>query len=182
MTHGLAAETLLLTLTSHATRACVAAIVFGSALACPANAGATYLEALAACRAAAAKAQDPTDYPCDWKKIVAGAPGSFLSGKFSFREKGMSGEMTILETGDEPALIGISTVAKSSNSPTCSVALNAARNDKDELVATLDDAEPCEVRIVSVPGPGIVKVTTNAGCSTYCGMGAAFDGKWQLQK
>ena len=94
----------------------------------------------------------------------------------------MSGEMTILETGDGPALIGISSVTKSSNSPTCSVALNAARNDKDELVATLDDAEPCEVRIVSVPGPNIVKVTANAGCSAYCGMGAAFDGKWQLQK
>ena len=145
------------------------------------NAGDSYLDAMAACQEAAASAENPTDYRCDWKKVIDGASGSALTGKFSFREKGMSGEMTILEPGDGPAVIGISTVTDNENTPTCSSGFGASRNDKDELVATMDDPASCEVRIVSVPGPSIVKVTATEGCSTFCGMGAAFTGEWQLQ-
>jgi hypothetical protein len=146
-----------------------------------ADAGDPYLDAMAACQEAAGKAEDPTDYKCDWKKVVDGAPGSALTGKFKFREKGMAGDMTILEPGDGPADIGISTVTSNNNAPTCSAALGASRNDNDELVATMDDPADCEVRIVSVPGPNIVKVTATDGCSSFCGMGAAFAGEWQLQ-
>jgi hypothetical protein len=146
-----------------------------------ATAGDPYLDAMAACQEAATSAEDPTDYKCDWKKVVAGAPGSALTGRFSFREEGMSGEMTILEPGDGPADVGITTVTESDNTPTCSAGFGASRNDNDELVATMDDPENCEVRIVSVPGPNIVKVTATEGCSAFCGMGAAFAGKWQLK-
>jgi hypothetical protein len=141
----------------------------------------TYLGAMAACQEAAISAEHPTGYKCDWKKVVAGAPGSALTGRFSFREKGMSGEMTILEPGDGPAQVGITTVTESDKAPTCSAGFGASRNDNDELVATMDDPEKCEVRIVSVPGPNIVKVTATEGCSAFCGMGAAFSGTWQLE-
>ena len=146
-----------------------------------ANAGDTYLDAMAACQEAAASAEDLTDYKCDWKKVVEGAPGSALTGRYKFREEGMSGEMTILEPGDGPADIGISTVTESPNAPTCSAGFGASRNDNDELAATMDDPESCEVRIVSVPGPSIVKVTVTEACNSFCGMGAAFEGEWQLQ-
>lgn len=147
----------------------------------PAIAGDAYQDALAACQDAAANVDDPTGYACDWKKVVEGAPGSALTGKYTFREQGMSGEMTILEPGDGPADIGITTVTESDNTPTCSAKLGASRNDNDELSATMDDPAECEVRIVSVPGPNIVKVTATEACSYFCGMGAAFAGEWQLQ-
>ncbi len=159
----------------------VAAIVLTPNFGTPALAGDPYLDAMAACQEAAAKAEDPTDYKCNWKKVVAGAPGSSLTGQYKFREKGMSGEMTILDAGDGPAGIGISTVTNSSNAPTCSAGFGASRNDEDELVATMDEAGDCEIRIKSVPGPNIVKVTASEACSSYCGMGGAFDGSWQLQ-
>jgi hypothetical protein len=159
----------------------VAAIVLTFSFDGLARAGDPYLDAMAACQEAAANAEDPTDYKCDWKKVVDGAPGSALTGKYKFREKGISGEMTILEPGDGPADIGISTVTESPNTPTCSAAFGASRNDNDELVATMDDPADCEVRIVSVPGPSIVKVTASESCSEFCGMGAAFAGEWQLQ-
>jgi len=139
------------------------------------------LNALEACQAAAEKAKEPTDFACDWNKAIALAPGFSLTGKYKFVEKGLSGVMTIIETGDGPAQIGITTVAKTPNSPTCSVGLGASRDDKDRLTATMDDPKNCIVRVVSVPGPNIVKVTATEACSTFCGMGAAFDGKWQLQ-
>ena len=153
--------------------------VFGSSV--TVNAGDAYLDAMAACQEAAANASDPTDYKCDWKKVVAGAPGSALTGKYKFREKGMSGEMTILEPGDGPADIGISTVTESQNAPTCAASFGASRNDNDVLSATMDDPETCEVQVLSVPGPNIVKVTVTDACSSFCGMGAAFAGEWQLQ-
>lgn len=138
--------------------------------------------ALAACEAAAEKANEPTNFACDWKKAIALAPGFSLTGKYTIVEKGHSGVMTIIETGDGPAQIGITTVAKTPNSPTCSVGLGASRDDKDRLTATMDDPKNCIVRVVSVPGPNIVKVTATEACSTFCGLGAAFDGKWQLQE
>ncbi len=155
----------------------VLACCFGGA----ANAGDPYLDAMAACQEAAASAEDPTDYKCDWKKVVEGAPGSALTGRYKFREKGMSGEMTVLEPGDGPADIGIMTVTESPNAPTCSASFGASRNDNDELAATMDDPADCEVLIVSVPGPSIVKVTASESCNSFCGMGASFDGEWQLQ-
>jgi hypothetical protein len=147
----------------------------------PANAGDPYLDEIAACQEAAENAQDPTDFKCNWKKLVDGAPGGALTGKFSFREEGMTGVMTILEPGDGPASIGITTVTESENAPTCTAGFGASRNDNDELVATMDDPASCEVRIVSVPGPNIVKVTVTEACSAFCGMGAAFAGEWQLE-
>jgi hypothetical protein len=157
------------------------AIVFAFSFVGTAVAGDPYLDAMAACQEAAASAEDPTDYKCDWKKVVEGAPGSALTGRYKFREKGMSGELTILEPGDGPADIGISTVAESSNSPTCSASFGASRNDNDELAATMDDPADCVISIVSVPGPSIVKVKASEGCNSFCGMGAAFAGEWQLQ-
>lgn len=140
-----------------------------------------YAAAMAACQKAAANASDPTDYKCDWRAVVAGAPGSALTGKYTFREAGSSGEMTILEPGDGPADIGIMTAAKSRNAPTCTAGLGASRDDKDALVATMDDPKSCKVRIVSVPGPNMVKVTATEACSSFCGLGATFSGLWQLQ-
>jgi hypothetical protein len=139
------------------------------------------LTAMAACQAAAEQATDPTDFACNWKKAIAESPGFSLTGKFKMIEKNMSGEMTILETGLEPAQIGIATVAKTPNSPTCSAGLGASRDDKDQLTATMDEPKGCVVRIVSVPGPNIVKVTATKACDEFCGMGASFEGRWQLQ-
>lgn len=139
------------------------------------------LTAMAACQAAAEQATDPTDFACNWKKAIAEAPGFSLTGKYKMVEKNMSGEMTILETGLEPAQIGISTVAKTQNNPTCSVGVGASRDDKDQLTATMDEPKGCVVRIVSVPGPNIVKVTATRACHDLCGMGGSFEGKWQLQ-
>lgn len=138
-----------------------------------------YLEALAACRAAAEATDDPTEFDCDWKTVVGGAPGSALTGKFKYKEKGLAGEMTILESSDGPALVGISTVSNDPNAHTCSVTLAATRVD-DQLVAKPEDAEGCEVRIASVKGPNLVSVTATNECSTYCGMRAIFAGTWQL--
>jgi hypothetical protein len=157
------------------------AIVYAFSFAGAAIAGDPYLDAMAACQEAAASAEDPTDYKCDWKKVVDGAPGSALTGQYKFHEKGMSGEMTILEPGDGPADIGISTVTEGPNSPTCTASFGASRNDNDELAATMDDPADCVVSIVSVPGPSIVKVTATEACSAFCGMGAEFSGEWQLQ-
>jgi len=139
------------------------------------------LTAIAACQAAAEKATDPTDFACNWKKAIAESPGFSLTGKYKMVDKDMSGEMTILETGLEPAQIGISTVAKTPNSPTCSAGLGASRDDKERLTATMDEPKGCVVRIVSVPGPNIVKVTATKDCNEFCGTGATFEGKWQLQ-
>ncbi len=138
------------------------------------------LTAMAACQAAAEQATDPTDFACNWKKAIAESPGFSLTGKYKMVEKNMSGVMTILETGLEPAQIGIATVAKTPNTPTCSVGLGASRDDKDQLTATVDDPKGCVVRVVSVPGPNIVKVTATKACNDFCGMGASFEGKWQL--
>ena len=140
------------------------------------------VNALEACQAAAVDAKTPTDFPCDWKKAIAMAPGFSLTGKYKYAEKGASGEMTIVETGLEPAQIGILTVTKSRNNPTCTVGLGASRDDQDRLTATMDEPKGCVVRIVSVPGPNIVKVTATPACNDFCGMGASFEGKWQLEK
>lgn len=167
---------------SHAPRGLIAAaaLVAVSAASHMATAGDPYLDAMAACQEAAAKSEDPTDFECDWKKVVTGAPGSALTGRFKFREPGMSGVMTILEPGFEPAQIGISTVTESENTPTCTAAFGASRNDNDELAATMDDPSGCEVRIVSILGDNLVKVTSTDACRDFCGNGAAFDGEWQL--
>lgn len=141
---------------------------------------ADYREALEACQQASEKAEDPTDFECDWKTVLEGAPGSTLSGKFEYREKGFSGQMTIIDPVGEPGQIGFMTAAENENASTCSGSFGASRNDNDELVATMDEPEGCEVRVVSVPGPAIVKVTASESCSSFCGMGAAFDGTWQL--
>lgn len=146
-----------------------------------------YQNAMAACQAAAtaaveAGADPPTNFKCDWKQVVNGAPGSSLTGKYAMREKGMSGEMTIVEPGDGPALIGISTVTESrNNAPTCSAEFKATRNDKSVLVAKTNEPDGCEVRFFSVPGPNTVKVTATEGCSGSCGLGGSFAGKWQRQ-
>lgn len=171
-------------LACSAWRVALAAPIFIAVLAAAGKAGAgetAYLDAMAACRAAAEDATDPTDFACDWKAVIDGAPGAALTGKYKFREDGMSGEMTILDSGFEPADIGIMTVTESDNAPTCTARFGASRNDNDELAATMDDPAGCDVRIVSVPGPNIVKVTASEACNAFCGMGAAFAGEWQLQ-
>jgi hypothetical protein len=139
------------------------------------------LSAMEACQKAAADAADPTEFKCDWKAAIDGAPGSSLTGRYAFREKGMSGIMTILDPVGEPADIGFATVANSRNAPTCTAAFGASRDGKDELVATMDDPKVCKVRIFSVPGPNMVKVVATDACNSFCGMGATFSGLWQLQ-
>ena len=139
-----------------------------------------YRAALEACQQAASSSDDPTGFKCDWKTVLKGAPGSSLSGQYTYREKGFSGEMTILDPVDEPAQIGIFTVAKNQNGSTCSGGFGASRGENDDLVATMDDPENCEIHIVSVPGPAILKVTASEACNAFCGVSATFAGEWQL--
>lgn len=148
-----------------------------------ANAGDPYHDALAACRKAAELSEIPTEFKCNWKKVVAGAPGSALTGKFKYREHGLAGEMTILEGGDGPVLAAVSTVTNDQNAATCSGDLSGTRNDGDELVLKPIDEESsgCEVRIKSIPGPSLVELTATDECSLFCGVRAGFAGKWQLQ-
>ena len=159
-----------------------ALVLIGAVLAySPSFAGDAYPDALAKCRKNAEAAQDVTDFKCDWKTVVRGAPGSALTGKFRYREKGLTGTMTVLE-GDGPVLVSVLTVSKDPNAHTCSAGFQGTRNDNDELVVKpgAGDDSGCEVRIKSVPGNNIVSVTANDQCSTFCGMRAIFAGKWQL--
>ncbi len=145
----------------------------------PAVAQSPYHQALKACRAAAEAALDPTDFKCDWKTVLRGAPGSALTGKFDARINGVNGEMTILKSAEGPAIIHVSTVTKRPNAPTCSVQVTAKRGDADALVAKPDDSDDCTITIRS-SGPNLVRVTSKS-CGGFCGVNGSFDGQYKLR-
>lgn len=128
--------------------------------------------------AKAAPDYDPTDFKCDWKTVLKGAPGSALTGKFDLKAKGAGGTMTILEHAGGPALVAFQTVSKP-QAHTCTAQLTATRGNDDALAARSDDAKECSVRIVS-SGPNLVRVTAK-DCSHFCGAGASFSGDYKLR-
>lgn len=162
-------------------RFCGAAGLAGALLSTPAVAqtSSPYAAKLAQCRAAAEAADlDPTKFACDWKAVVAGAPGAALTGRFASRIKGVGGTLTILEAGGQPALIGISTVNRRSTH-TCTVKVTAERGPDDALVAKPADAEGCVIRIRS-SGRNRVRVEATS-CGFFCGVSGTFAGDFALQ-
>lgn len=145
----------------------------------PALSADAYQKALQACWAAAEAAEIPTDFKCDWKTVTRGAPGGALTGKYTFKEQGLTGDMTIVESPGKPAVVGIETVSNDPNAHNCTAAFDALR-EGDELTAKPEDSEGCEITIKSGSKPNIVEVMTNDACSYYCGMRATIAGKWKL--
>ena len=160
-------------------RLSVVLLVAAALASAPAFAQSPYHTALAACRAAAGKALDPTDFKCDWKTVLRGAPGSALTGKFDARSNGMAGAMTILESAEGPAIIHISTVIKRPNAPTCSVQVTATRGDDDTLVAKPGDSDGCVISVRS-SGPNLASVASKS-CGGFCGVNGSFDGQYKLR-
>jgi hypothetical protein len=142
----------------------------------------SYAAKLAACRAAAEKADGATDFKCDWKAIVAGAPGAALTGRYTIIEKGLAGEMTVIEGGGGPALVAIATVTKDRNAHTCSLDVTGERDASDVLVLKSKETPACIVRIKSSRQRNVVEVTGSDDCRDFCGMRAGFDGKYRLRK
>jgi hypothetical protein len=136
-----------------------------------------YPKVLEACRAAA-KAAEPgsTDYRCNWRALVRGAPGAALSGKYALRRAGYTGTMAIIDGGGSIE-VAISSVHASSTH-TCSLTATATRGADDALVATTGDAPNCRIRIVST-SRNVVRVTPT-DCSDLCGVRAVFDGNYRL--
>jgi len=141
-----------------------------------------YAAKLAACRTAAEKADGATDFKCDWKAIVAGAPGAALTGRYTIIEKGLAGEMTVIEGGGGPALVAIVTATKDRNAHTCSLDVKGERNASDVLVLKSAETPACIVRIKSSKQRNVVEVTGSEDCRDFCGMRAGFDGRYRLRK
>lgn len=135
---------------------------------------------LAACRKAAMADDASTSFKCDWKAVVAGAPGAALTGRFRIVEKGLSGEMTILEGGD-PVLVAISTATKDRNAHTCALDLRGSR-DGDQLVLKEASEDECVVRIKSSKKPNVVQVESTEACRNFCGMRGGFEGLYRLNR
>ncbi|MFZ4807747.1 MAG: hypothetical protein ACOYLQ_10855 [Hyphomicrobiaceae bacterium] len=167
-------------LVPRATALLVLALLVGPAAA-QSPSGGSSADKLAACRKAALENEGSTDFKCDWKTVVAGAPGAALTGRFTYLAKGMAGEMTILEGGGEDALIAIETVTKDRNAHTCSAGLRARRAG-DALVAKPEDAQGCVVTVKSSKTVNVVDVTATEACQFYCGMRAVLDGRYRLKK
>jgi hypothetical protein len=135
---------------------------------------------LAKCRAAARDAgADPTRFPCNWRIAVRSAAGAALTGKFSLRQKGAVGTLTILEGGSGPALIGLQTTARNSGN-TCTVKTTAQRGADDALTSKPAEATGCTIRIVS-SGLDKIRVVSEA-CQSFCGLNAGFDGIYKLDR
>ena len=143
----------------------------------------SYDKVLAACTAAALKHKDepdPTGFRCDWARLVKGAPGAALTGRFLPARRGSVGAMTIIERPGAPALIAISTVSGRA-AHTCTVSVEAAR-DGDVLVARPPEPKGCVIRVRSAAKRNVVNVAYEGECHLFfCGMGAAFDGDWRLR-
>jgi len=164
---------------------CAGALLYLALMVVPATAqspsGGSSADKLAACRKAALENEGATDFACDWKAVVAGAPGAALTGRFTYLRKGMAGEMTILEGGGEEALIAIETVSNDRNAHTCSAGLRARRVG-DALVAEPEDTDGCVVTVKSGKTVNVVNVTATGACQYYCGMRAILDGPYRLKK
>jgi hypothetical protein len=152
-------------------------LVLLACLAGSASAQTPYQRELARCEKAATAAKDaPASYRCGWSTLVKGAPGFALTGKYSARIKGYVGTLTVIESGLNPAIVGIQTT-QTSNKRQCTVQATGQRvND----VLTVKAGAKCTIQVVS---SGLNEVTLKAqNCQEWCGMGATFEGKYRLQK
>jgi hypothetical protein len=145
----------------------------------PASASAQsgYQTELTRCEKAAGAAKDaPTTFRCNWRTLVAGAPGSALTGRYTARDQHFVGTLTVIESGFGPARVGIQTSMKSSKRQ-CTLQASGQRiND----ILTVKAGTKCTIQVVS-SGPNEVTLKAK-DCQEWCGMGATFEGKFRLQR
>lgn len=134
---------------------------------------------LDACRTAARQAEeyDPTNFKCDWRSVIQSAPGGALTGRFAYQRKGYTGGMTILDGATGPALIAIHTVNQR-NADSCTLQLEATRQNADALVGRTALAPGCAVRVRSTRRNVVEVESTN--CQQACGPEAMVDGTYWL--
>lgn len=123
------------------------------------------------CYAAAVDAAgkpNPTNVPCDWKAVEDLSPGAALNGRYEAASAGVSGRLVIMEHGDRPARISLSTAGESPRY-ICTAALEAKR-EADMLVARVADIPGCDVTVKSGTSPGLVTVTATDACAVLCNM------------
>lgn len=155
-----------------AVTACVAFSAFQSTPALPQT-------LLDACKTAARQAEDydPTNFKCDWRSVIQAAPGGALTGRFAYQLKGYTGGMTILDGGGGPALIAIHTVNQR-NADSCTLQLEATRDDTDALIGHSKAVPGCSVRVRSTRR-NIVEIDTTS-CQKACGPEGVIDGTYWL--
>lgn len=123
-------------------------------------------EACHAAAIAAAAKTNPTNVPCDWKKIDELSPGASLNGRYESATAGIQGRMVVMELADRPARLALSTAGESPRY-ICTAALEAARTG-DALVAKPAEAAGCEVTVKSTSTPDVVSVTATDACAVLC--------------
>lgn len=153
------------------------AMVAMTALSAAVRAQSTLPEKIAACRLAATNMPAPADFVCDWSAITKGAPGAALVGRYRYRAEGHTGGLAILDIGEGPALVGISTTHERTGH-TCILKARGSRKADDALTVTSNDDQACTIRI-RASGRNEVRVTAS-NCRAACGLRAGFEGSYRV--
>jgi hypothetical protein len=134
-----------------------------------------------ACYSAAVEAAaktNPTNVPCDWKRVEELSPGAAFNGRYEAASQGVTGRLVMMEFADRPARLAFST-AGADPRYICTAALEAQR-EGDALVARPADVPDCEVRVARSTQPGLVTVSSTPACNAFCNMRGSLNGDFKL--
>ena len=125
-------------------------------------------------------------FTCDWHTLRRGQPKGGLTGEYAFRQRGMVGRMTILESAGDPIRVVIATNRARLDHATCFASVHPVRGADGVLTGTAieGDGRPvdtpgCTIRIQPA-GPARLRVSESQCWIAVCGVHARFDGDYRL--